>query len=87
MIRVRQLSGLGASSSESLINLLDSIPLVDRAQATKVVRALEAAVADAAEARVEARVIPRVESTVKKGVIISVGLSAAIGLFVLRRAG
>lgn len=87
MIRVRQLSGLGASSSDDLINLLDSIPLVDRAQATSVVRKLERAVADAAETRVKAQVIPKVESAVKKGVIVSVGLSAAIGFFVLRRAG
>lgn len=82
MIRVRQLSGLGAASSDELIDLLDSIPLVDKAQATRLVRSLELAVADAADERVS----PKVESAVKKGVVLSVGLSVAIGIFVLRRA-
>lgn len=84
-LRIRTLSGLGAASDD-LIRFLDNIPLVSKAQATTLVRNLERAVEDAAEKRVRASVIPEVESTVKKAVIVSVGASALIGFFVLRRA-
>lgn len=79
-MRVQLLGGLDAGS-DRLIDLLDSIPLIPRSRAVSVVRDLENAVADAAEKRVT----PKVESAVKKGIIISVGASAAIGLFVLWR--
>jgi hypothetical protein len=81
-MRVYSLSGLGATGSEKLINLIDSIPLVDRSTAVSVVRDFEAAVADAAEARVK----PQVEAAVKKGILISLGASVLIGFLVLRKA-
>jgi len=87
-VRVRTLSGLGelAAGSDELIRLIDSIPLVSTAKATSIVRDFERAVADAAEKRVRSKVVPEVESAVKKGIMISVGASALIGLIVLRRS-
>ena len=87
-MKVRTLSGLRGleAGSDDLIRLIDSIPLVSTAKATSVVRSFERAVADAAEARVRTKVVPEVESAVKKGILISVGVSALIGIIVLRRA-
>ena len=84
MVRVSQLSGL--DSSAELVNLIDSIPLISRAQAQSAVDKLERAVADAAEARVQARVVPKVESAVKKGIVLSIGGSILATVLLVRLA-
>lgn len=88
MSRVRLLSGLdaqlGATSSEKLIDLLDSIPLVSRAKATSIVRDFESTVADAAEKRVRVKIVPEVEAVVKKGLVASIGISTVVGLLIYR---
>lgn len=87
-MKARTLSGLRGldAGADDLIRFIDSIPLVSTTKATSIVRNFERAVEDAAERRVRAKVIPEVESTVKKGILISVGVSALIGIIVLRRA-
>ena len=86
--RIRQLRGLDglSASRDDLINFLDSLPLISRSQATSAVVTVERVVEKAAADAAEARVTPKVESAVKKGIAISIGASLFIGFVVVRLA-